>query len=205
MNEITCPVCGSSDVFKKEHNEIISESYGGSKQITLYTNYCNNCDTDFDEENDQIIQETIEELKAKAVVNILNDFIGNGFNLSSMERSLELPQRTLAKWKSTGKPSAAGVSLLKILRCFPWILEVAEQEFEFQSAQKVFVKNAFYFIANNSSYMDPFYSNEPKASRPLVFNYNQQSTTNYTLIVGGEHSLKQKDTFTKSPALTFES
>ncbi|GEM_PF-1248530 len=183
--QIKCPVCGSTDISSSEHYELLSESYGGSKEIRLFQNFCNSCETpgDFEHRNDEIIQATVDELKAKVVVHILNDFVENGFSLSSMERALELPQRTLAKWKNTGKPSAAGVSLLKFIRCFPWLLDVAEQKFEFQSAQKIFVSTAYYFIANNSKYIDPLINKaESQSSSPLMtYTFNDNSITNMTI------------------------
>ncbi len=183
--QINCPVCGSTDISSSEYNELVSESYGGSREIGLFQNFCNSCETpgDFENRNDEIIQSTIDELKAKAVVHILNDFVENGFSLSAMERALELPQRTLAKWKNTGKPSAAGVSLLKFIRCFPWLLDVAEHKFEFQSAQKIFVSTAYYFIANNSTYIDPLKNKtESQSSSPsMTYTFNNNSITNMTI------------------------
>ncbi|KJR97181.1 MAG: hypothetical protein VR65_24845 [Desulfobulbaceae bacterium BRH_c16a] len=202
-----CPVCGSTDISFSEHYEILSESYGGSKEILLFENFCNTCETpgDFEEKNDGIIQSTVDELKARAVVNILNDFIENGFNLSSMERVLELPQRTLAKWKNTGKPSAAGVSLLKLIRCFPWLLEVAEQNFEFQSAQKIYISTAYTFIANNSTYMDPLKikAEEKSPFSGMSYTFNDNSIRNVTINL---HSSTDRDFHSEqiinSPQLT---
>ena len=46
-----------------------------------------------------------------------------------MERALELPSRTIARWKG-GEVSAATLALLRITRTFPWILEVADAHFD---------------------------------------------------------------------------
>ncbi|MCP4353876.1 MAG: NUDIX hydrolase [Desulfobacterales bacterium] len=63
--------------------------------------------------------------------------------MASIERALELPQRTLTKWKNgRTKPSATVITLLKFLRIFPWLLEVAENKFDYSTAQKIHIENA---------------------------------------------------------------
>jgi len=189
-----CPVCDSVDIVKREKFENITESFGGSMQVSIAEFYCTSCETSFEDDNDDTIQASIDELKSKAVINILNDFLHHGFNLSSMERALELPQRTLAKWKSNGKPSAAGVSLLKILRCFPWILEVAENKYDFQIAQKTFTKTALDYIVDNSSFMDPFHSKVTQKSSPIFFQFNHTEnniSSPQTIIVQTDSNKKQ--------------
>jgi hypothetical protein len=61
-----------------------------------------------------------------------------------MERALGLPARTLARWKNeqTTSPSAAGVALMRIIRTFPWILEVADVQFDKTKARKVLLQAA---------------------------------------------------------------
>jgi hypothetical protein len=64
-------------------------------------------------------------------------------NLASMERALDIPQRTFAKWKNRSvTPSATGVTLLKFIKLFPWLVEVGDQKFDPVAADRIMIKNA---------------------------------------------------------------
>jgi hypothetical protein len=70
-----------------------------------------------------------------------------------MERVLGLPQRTLAKWKNRSVvPSAAGVSLLKYIRVFPWLLEVAENDYDYAISQKIHLSTAMNSFINEMQF-----------------------------------------------------
>lgn len=145
MNDQICPVCGGSDIIKKQKEETIKEPFGGQKAVLLNECMCQTCGStgDFFNENEVSIQSSLSELKRASVVNILNEFVQNKYSLSSMERALELPQRTLSKWKNgVTSPSSTGIALFKILHTFPWLLEVAENKYDHISAQKIHINVA---------------------------------------------------------------
>jgi DNA-binding transcriptional regulator YiaG len=146
MSEMTCPACGSSDLKEIVIEKTINEPFGGSRQVSLKNYQCEICDSsgDFFSEHDQAIQSALLSLKQDAVTNILNDFLEHKVSLSSMERALELPQRTLTKWKNgSSRPSSAGVALIKFLGLFPWLLEVAEHKYDYKDSQKIHMGAAF--------------------------------------------------------------
>ena len=98
---------------------------------------------DFFDQNENIIEETIKNLKQKCVEDILKYFIDNKVSMSSIERALGIPQRTLAKWKNKrSKTSSAGIALLRFIRLFPWLLEVAENKYDYQKAENIQINNA---------------------------------------------------------------
>lgn len=139
-----CPLCGSDQISEKINEENIYEPFAGYKIVKLTYHSCGLCGTegDFTDNNDQIIQEAIEGLKEEAVRNILHYFQESNINLAGMERALDLPQRTLTKWKNGHiKPSASGTTLLKFIRLFPWLLAVAEKKFDFDQAQKIHIQD----------------------------------------------------------------
>lgn len=160
-----CPLCGSDNIEQKETTETICYPFGGCEVVALAFDRCAQCYTegDFAKSNDALIQEKIDSLKLQAVRNILNDFAEHNFNFAGLERSLGLPQRTLTKWKNAANPpSAAGVTLLKFLRLFPWLVEVAELKFDFDAAQRVHIENGMKRLLSdvsfNSSLGDDVYS-----------------------------------------------
>jgi DNA-binding transcriptional regulator YiaG len=141
-----CPICGFDQIDHEIRPETVSDYYCGQKEVSLAYDCCRQCGTDgdFGEQNDKLIREALDKMKAEYVKIILQDFAKSHMNFAGMERALELPQRTLAKWKNgTSAPSAAGVTLLKFLNLFPWLVDVADYNFDFNNAQRIHIKAAF--------------------------------------------------------------
>jgi len=145
MSDKVCPVCGAKDLIQNKEIQILHEPYGGQTQIEISNYRCSVCGSegDFFNENEEIILSNSEKLKELSIKNILEDFNNNKISMSAIERALSLPQRTLTKWKNgVSKPSAAGLALIKYLRTFPWLLDVAENNFDYNSSQKIFLNSA---------------------------------------------------------------
>ncbi len=145
MNEKLCPVCGSDNITGTIDNKVLIEPFICEKTVETVNYKCALCGEsgDFFDDNEEILYNAIELLKQESVKNIIDDFSLNKISMASIERALELPQRTLTKWKNgRTKPSATVITLLKFLRIFPWLLEVAENKFDYSTAQKIHIENA---------------------------------------------------------------
>ncbi len=57
-------------------------------------------------------------------------------SIASIERVFGIPQKTLSR-----NGTAAGMALKKILRRFPWIVDVAECKFDEKEAKKIMIRN----------------------------------------------------------------
>jgi transposase-like protein len=144
-NKRICPACGSENISENKKNITIKEPFAGEENIEIIENTCHACEStgDFFEQNEKVIEENIKELKQRSVENILKYFIKNKRSLTSIERALEIPFRTLAKWKNKiTKTSAAGIALLRFIRLFPWLLDVAENKYDPQKAENIMLNNA---------------------------------------------------------------
>lgn len=145
MNKQRCPACGSIDIIDEKKSILIKEPFGGQDNIEIHENICSLCGSrgDFFNQNETLIDEKIKKLKQRSIENILNDFIDSKMSMSSIERALEIPQRTLTKWKNrTNVPSSAGVALMRFIKLFPWLLEVAENKYDYNEAQKIHINEA---------------------------------------------------------------
>ena len=155
MNKKRCPACGSVEILEKKETITITEPFAGEDNIEIIENVCSTCESrgDFFDQNENIIEETIKELKQKSIENILKYFIDNKISMSSIERALEMPQRTLAKWKNKGsKTSSAGIALLRFIRLFPWLLEVAENKYDYQKAETIQINSVIQKILDKNSF-----------------------------------------------------
>lgn len=151
MNELICPACGSTDIEEHITKDTISVPYGGSKVVEVVENKCKTCETtgDFADKNSIILKESFDKLKNQTIINILEDFNENNISNASIERALDIPQRTLAKWKNNQtEPSATAVALFRLIRTFPWLIEVAENKYDYTISQRIHLKSATLQLIN---------------------------------------------------------
>jgi transposase-like protein len=144
-NKKICPACGSENISENKKTITIKEPFAGEENIKIIENTCHDCEStgDFYYQNEYIIEEKIKELKQKSIENILKYFIKNKLSMTSIERALEIPFRTLAKWKNKiTKTSAAGIALLRFIRLFPWLIDVAENKYDPKKAENIMLNNA---------------------------------------------------------------
>lgn len=125
-----CPACGSEDVETKEDTREIRATFGPAVHVLHMVDTCSTCGEagDFEATNDARIDLAIEESIRASVPCMLELLARHGVTMAYLERALELPMRTAARWKS-GEHSAAAIALLRIVATFPWVLEVAENGF----------------------------------------------------------------------------
>ena len=138
--EISCPVCGSNTTHKIQIERKLSGGFGISKHVILAGYACDDCDFsgDFLQENKEVLKMAKEELQSLVMIGILEYFTGQHMSFAGIERALDLPQRTLTKWKyGKTKPSASAIALFKYLRTYPWLLQVADSGFDAEAAQKI--------------------------------------------------------------------
>jgi DNA-binding transcriptional regulator YiaG len=153
MSKNYCPACGSTNsIQEKVRIEVLHEPYGGSKKVTLKYAVCSVCrfEGDIDGSNDAIIESALEELQSLTAKNIIDSFEDMGITIPAFERVLSIPMGTVKRWK-TGKINAPELALLRIVKTFPWILTVAECDFnkatveyelrEICSHIKMYIKN----------------------------------------------------------------
>lgn len=89
---------------------------------------------DFAQQNDARVAEALERAVRDSARAIIDQLAERGISMAYFERALQLPQRTLARWKEGGS-AAAGIALLRLVRTYPWLLRVADHGFSEASAQ----------------------------------------------------------------------
>lgn len=144
-NKIICPACGSTSFKVANTKKVISEPYSNPVEVFIDEYNCLVCGMqgDFTKSNDEIIDRAIEQAKHNSVFSIIEYFNRNDISMSAFERALDLPQRTLTKWKNgLSNPSATGFALMNIVRTYPWILEVAQSKYDPVIAKKVYISSA---------------------------------------------------------------
>lgn len=143
MSSLLCPACGSTDVEVTEHAQQHGVPFGPSVAATQVKNVCRSCGEagDFEGVNDDRITLARTESTKESIPKMLAMLAGVGLSMAYIERALELPTRTVARWKA-GDTSAAGVALLRLITMFPWLLTVAEHGFKRDYANATVVKEA---------------------------------------------------------------
>lgn len=140
-----CPVCGSDKVVK-EMTPISDRVIRGPEFSYQQENYvCNNCseEGDFAQVNDAKYLEAYNAALTVSVKQLVTDLSEKqGISMALFERSFELPVRTLTRWKN-GEFSATAVALLRTVMAYPWLMEVAENRFEANTAKKIVLREGW--------------------------------------------------------------
>jgi len=162
MSEQLCPICGSKDIERKITVRVFEDAFGSSGPFEEVNYFCHSCEAegDFFDENEPTQLTAISNLQSSSVKSILEKLASTGLSFSSIERVLELPQRTLSKWKHNHPPSATGVALLKYIKTFPWLLDVAGANFDYNVSQKIMISHA----VNSLLCKTDFSENQPSGS-----------------------------------------
>lgn len=145
MKKIICSYCGRETISIKKYEIELSEPYSDTSTVTIQEKVCSHCGfIEEDKNNDPVIQKELSALKRASMVTMLDTLNAMRHTNASMERALGLPARTLARWKNqqSMSPSASGIALMRIIRTYPWILDVADMQFDQDAARTSLLENA---------------------------------------------------------------
>ena len=153
--EIICPICESSGVEVSKHKRVYSLPYASPFSIDFEEDHCPTCGEsgDFYKRNDGEFEKAEKAARLESINNMLEDLGRHGITMAYIERVLDLPKRTIARWKS-GSDSATGVALLRMVRTCPWMLEIAKNRFSPSITAKVVLNQAGNFLASYVSDID---------------------------------------------------
>ena len=162
MNDkkLVCPACDSEDVVQNVDAKTYVLPYANPFSVPNVTNTCKVCGEsgDFLKANDSAYEVAEKVALTDSVNRILDDMSAEGVSMAYIERVLQLPKRTLHRWKS-GSDSATGIALLRLVRTCPWLLEIAKENYSPMAATRVVVTQAGNLLAqaisNNTSIGTP--------------------------------------------------
>ncbi len=129
--ELVCPACGSSDLKLVAEQKSHQLTLGKDFQYLEHVYICNLCGEkgDFENKNDPSFELAESNALKQLVPSLIDDLSKEHISMARFERAFELPQRTLTRWKS-GDFSATSVALLRTVKTFPLIVDVAEKKFD---------------------------------------------------------------------------
>lgn len=147
-NLVQCPACGSSDVAVTYESRSYSAPFGAPSSVSTEITTCRACGEsgDFRNANAAALKQAIETADQKSIASILEWLGAAGVSMAYIERALRLPTRTVARWKS-GECSASGIALLRLLRTYPWLLDVAASSFSDLAARRAVLTAASEVLA----------------------------------------------------------
>lgn len=132
-----CPICGKSLTESKMNYSItVGSSTEEDLVICVKCDNCGFCTSDF-EENESIKASVLKKAQSACAVAAIES-LKDKYSLSEIELAMGLPLRTLSKYKNqTKNPSASAVALLQLLQTFPWLVVVAEEKFNQDTAYEI--------------------------------------------------------------------
>lgn len=142
--KIVCPSCGSENVVSNREQRQLSLPFAPGASYAAVLDRCEDCEFegDFANSNDAALQRALADAKRASVSAMLGHLDGKGYSMAYMERALELPIRTMMRWKN-GDFSAGALALLRMIATFPWVIEVADAHFDQVFATKKLAHEGF--------------------------------------------------------------
>jgi hypothetical protein len=130
QKSLKCPVCRGVDIETASELREYPLAFGEAARLDLVVNRCRSCGEigDFLAVNDEPIENALAAAEGRLAAKNIEYLADQGYTMASCERALSLAPRTMMRWKSGQISDAAGV-LLKVLRTFPWIVNVARANF----------------------------------------------------------------------------
>ncbi len=190
-NKVQCPSCGSESIAIEEREDTAQAVFGPKVAYKEIVYKCNECDFSFTDEdampNGYI--GALEQSRKQSVGLILDSLSRTGYSMAAAERALELPARTLSRWKSGQDLSAAALALLRIINIYPWVIEVADSKYDERYAKVILGKYAMatmHDLAMQSGYsLDRFHTYATFTDVGFHVNYRKNAETvlisDYTL------------------------
>ena len=162
VNKKICPCCGSSNI--EEKKEIIKRKIINDYMIEFegVNNICSSCkeEGDFFGKNDALFAVAKTKKDKKYFESILKTVSKNN-SFAYIERVLGLPQRTLTRWKKKGA-SSSGITLMKFIETYPWMLKVADKNFDQSYARKELIQQAAISLSGITTDQDWYISADIK-------------------------------------------
>jgi hypothetical protein len=142
-----CPICGSEDVEERTTERRLSLPYGPDSTYKAVELYCEDCEefTTDREGSDEARSQALASCKTASLNAMLDYFSERGITNAYLERALDLPVRTVARWKG-GKYSASSLALLRMVRTFEWLLEVAQANYREPASSRIMLENSVKMI-----------------------------------------------------------
>ncbi|MFW5879805.1 MAG: hypothetical protein ACOCUV_03165 [bacterium] len=144
IKDFECPVCGSKNYDTIIENESIDVPFSGTHEFENLKLKCQDCETvtDYTKVFTEEYDNALEKIKQDSIEVMLGNLSNFGYSLAGIERALDLPQRTISRWRNNKEISSVGLALLRIINTYPWILNVAENKFDQNSARTIYIQNA---------------------------------------------------------------
>ena len=150
QHEKKCPSCGSKNLEVRHETRQLSLPFTLPMKYDAVIDFCKDCEMegDFLGINEKNLPALIEKAKKDSAALMIGDLVEKqNFTMSYMERALDLPMRTMMRWKS-GDISAAALTLLRMVETYPWMVEVADAQFDRVYATKRLAKEGMAAMFN---------------------------------------------------------
>ncbi len=136
--KVACPSCGSENVKSTVEQKAVTVPFAPKQSYDARIDHCGECGMsgDFFKANEGAVAHALNEARRLSAISMMNGLVEkNHLGMAYMERVLDLPARTMMRWKM-GDCSAGALALLRIISTYPWTLDVADAQYEPRYAAK---------------------------------------------------------------------
>ena len=167
---MTCPACGSTQLERFEIKSLGRLTLGPEFFFDEIYFKCSSCsqEGDFLGETDRNYLSAEKNAEFNFVKRAIKELGDAGISMAFFERVFELPTRTLTRWKN-GDFSSSALALLRLVKTYHWLVEVAEHRFD-----PKFAKQAVITVVVNTE--KPFIEMQSGNSSYDTYVFNSESS-----------------------------
>lgn len=133
-----CMSCGEPNPKVVETIEYYTAPFGSPVAYRQWHTECSFCGYELDVSDPNEFPSAIKKAESNSVPKMLDELLNaNKYSYAEIERSLELPNRLVSNWKKKAKVVRGSLALLRVIRAFPWIIDVAKRHYDTKIVESI--------------------------------------------------------------------
>lgn len=138
QTEPKCPICDAAAVSVREEQVVVQAPFGPRVTCVQRLWTCRACGEDSAPDDLAAHARAEGESERGSVRQMLADLAARGVTSTYIERALSLPFGTLARLvEGAAAADPVGLALLRLVRTYPWLLAVADEHFDEDTAARL--------------------------------------------------------------------
>ncbi len=210
---LSCPECDSIKIKIEINPEIVKLPFGDELHYSETLHVCLECgekgifSSEVIDENHEKYQLALKDASKHFVESVSENLSSQGNSMAYIERSLDLAQRTISRWKTNGA-SASGMALLRIISVYPWVLAVADKNFDKRFADGELVRQAGMVLSQHIPSPDMVHVSDSTDQYELHLVWNREGSSNNWInmadLLDAQKDVDSNYTFPTSHVKTYE-
>lgn len=142
QNNTDCQSCGAPGARVITTKLPYTAPFGKPVEYDQKYTECDSCGFEVDVSDPDVFPNAIREAEINSVEEMLKFFKASKIPQGRIERALGLPSRQVSNWMSKEAWSKSALAVMRFLRAYPWLIDVADKRFSEDVVQEKLIEAA---------------------------------------------------------------